>query len=462
MLPTVNSNGGTTPKHNCPQRIGLVSALAALTALKHWVKTNLTIGTAIAFGDCMNCIQKLIVAGFTVGLAACTTIQEVPSEEGTDDGGKADDIASTDRFIDKAVASIEQSTVLKSSEMQSGAPGAGPSCALSKGTLLRFTGAVGKTVSGHYAVTLAPGTVVAGCDMSITGRTLFLYAPHVRLIEYREARVATSDGQKLRVLTCRSFSASTTSPAVLLHPAGTSAEETWFASGVFAQLDSAGFCPVAIDWRGHGGSSKPQDPSAYSSARLEKDVVEVLDSLGIARAHFHGYSLGGSILIRALPALAAKGRVLSAAFGGAGLPTGAPDDITGQSKQIAEQIDRDAASTPNPFRTPRDSAAFAALLQKAPWTEPMAPLSFDSFQFRTMGLFGAFDNPVQNTRTFARKMSGRYVGTVSFSNRLHIGTIAPATMPSSYGPSLVSFFGARTPIIPSTDGQLLSPAQIAR
>ncbi|MFY0539640.1 3-oxoadipate enol-lactonase [Nannocystis pusilla] len=45
------------------------------------------------------------------------------------------------------------------------------------------------------------------------------------------------------------------------------------------------------DARGHGASAVPA--GAYSLDRLGRDVLELLDALGIARAHFLGLSLGG-------------------------------------------------------------------------------------------------------------------------------------------------------------------------
>ncbi|MGY3589801.1 3-oxoadipate enol-lactonase [Bradyrhizobium sp. USDA 4341] len=50
---------------------------------------------------------------------------------------------------------------------------------------------------------------------------------------------------------------------------------------------------LRYDTRGHGGSDAPV--GAYSMDRLGRDVVELLDALGIDRAHFLGLSLGGFI-----------------------------------------------------------------------------------------------------------------------------------------------------------------------
>ncbi|WP_338880824.1 3-oxoadipate enol-lactonase [Achromobacter veterisilvae] len=53
------------------------------------------------------------------------------------------------------------------------------------------------------------------------------------------------------------------------------------------------FRVLRYDTRGHGSSSVP--PGAYSLDRLGRDVLELLDGLGIVRAHFLGLSLGGII-----------------------------------------------------------------------------------------------------------------------------------------------------------------------
>ena len=56
---------------------------------------------------------------------------------------------------------------------------------------------------------------------------------------------------------------------------------------------TAHFRVLRYDLRGHGGSDVPA--GAYSLDRLGRDVIEVLDDLGIGRVHFCGLSLGGMI-----------------------------------------------------------------------------------------------------------------------------------------------------------------------
>jgi pimeloyl-ACP methyl ester carboxylesterase len=84
------------------------------------------------------------------------------------------------------------------------------------------------------------------------------------------------------------------SPLVLVHGFSDTLEG-WREYGYAEELQKKHRL-VLIDARGHGGSDKPHDPEA--AAGLEQrpaDVVAVLDDLGINRAHYFGYSLGGWI-----------------------------------------------------------------------------------------------------------------------------------------------------------------------
>ena len=53
------------------------------------------------------------------------------------------------------------------------------------------------------------------------------------------------------------------------------------------------FRVVRYDHRGHGGSPVPDGP--YSLAELGGDVLALLDTLGLARVHLGGLSLGGMV-----------------------------------------------------------------------------------------------------------------------------------------------------------------------
>ena len=81
-------------------------------------------------------------------------------------------------------------------------------------------------------------------------------------------------------------------PAVALSPALLSTHESWRPQ--VAPLVAAGFRVVLWDYRGHGRCDAPDDPAAYSLARVVLDLGCVLDALAPgAPAVLGGLSFGG-------------------------------------------------------------------------------------------------------------------------------------------------------------------------
>ena len=72
-------------------------------------------------------------------------------------------------------------------------------------------------------------------------------------------------------------------------------------------LERSGFEVVAYDARGHGRSAPAAEPSAYGYEQLARDLVAVLDGLGLERAILAGSSMGAHTALRA--ALTAPERV---------------------------------------------------------------------------------------------------------------------------------------------------------
>lgn len=60
-------------------------------------------------------------------------------------------------------------------------------------------------------------------------------------------------------------------------------------------LVGAGFRVIVPDLRGYGGSDKPADVESYALPFLAGDVLGVLDSLGVARAHVVGHDWGAAL-----------------------------------------------------------------------------------------------------------------------------------------------------------------------
>ncbi len=101
---------------------------------------------------------------------------------------------------------------------------------------------------------------------------------------------------------------------VLIHGFAVNSWLNWGWVGVASALAQT-MRVVSLDMRGHGRSGKPHRTTAYGAAML-KDVVELLDHLGLARAHVVGYSLGGFVALKL--AACHPERLLSAGVLGAG------------------------------------------------------------------------------------------------------------------------------------------------
>ena len=83
-------------------------------------------------------------------------------------------------------------------------------------------------------------------------------------------------------------------PPLVLHHGFTSSLKNWYAYGYVEPL-KADYQLILIDARGHGESDKPHDPAHYDLRLRVNDVVSVLDDLGVDKAHYLGYSMGGRI-----------------------------------------------------------------------------------------------------------------------------------------------------------------------
>lgn len=80
-------------------------------------------------------------------------------------------------------------------------------------------------------------------------------------------------------------------PLVLMHGRFVSSEIHYSIGTVEALRER--YRLIMIDARGHGRSDKPHEPESYRMDSLVGDVTNVLDELGIGKAHYFGYSMGG-------------------------------------------------------------------------------------------------------------------------------------------------------------------------
>jgi len=81
-------------------------------------------------------------------------------------------------------------------------------------------------------------------------------------------------------------------PLILIHGLGGDHREWLMQIPVFAQK----FRVIVLDLRGHGETDKTGEK--YSLPTFAKDVIGLLDKLGIDKAHFCGVSMGGIVTLQ--------------------------------------------------------------------------------------------------------------------------------------------------------------------
>jgi pimeloyl-ACP methyl ester carboxylesterase len=85
-------------------------------------------------------------------------------------------------------------------------------------------------------------------------------------------------------------------PFVLVH-GFTGSRDDW--ADVLPALAELG-PTVTLDQRGHGGSTNPGTPEAYSLEQLVLDLTRFLDAVGIESCDLLGHSMGGMVCLRLL------------------------------------------------------------------------------------------------------------------------------------------------------------------
>ena len=107
---------------------------------------------------------------------------------------------------------------------------------------------------------------------------------------YRVSFPRLRSGLTVRIIEIGSVTAP---PVVFIHGWG---ESAYVFSHNLRPIADAGFRAIAIDLKGHGLSDKPIDASEYDIDSLVNHLGDILDTIGLARAHRVGHSMGGSLL----------------------------------------------------------------------------------------------------------------------------------------------------------------------
>jgi pimeloyl-ACP methyl ester carboxylesterase len=217
--------------------------------------------------------------------------------------------------------------------------------------------------------------------------------------------MTTSDGVKIHYMVQGQGS-----PVVLIHGFGATADWNWFSNGI-AEALAKKHRVIAIDCRGHGRSDRPYEPEKYGD-RLWKDVIELMDHLGIQRAHVHGYSMGGTITAELLARH--PERFITASFGGSGIPevdpewvAKVPKDKPGPDPQEAEAIKNQRQNRAAQFKLagnpPPDAKALGALRKTFVSAKPTS-IDLTKIQIPVLAINGEFDRPNANTVRMQREL----------------------------------------------------------
>ena len=89
-------------------------------------------------------------------------------------------------------------------------------------------------------------------------------------------------------------------PVVMLHGAAVTFAGNFGYCGWVEPMADRGLQALGMDLRGHGHSATPPDASASGSDVIARDVIRLLDDLGIERAAIVGYSIGSQVALHAL------------------------------------------------------------------------------------------------------------------------------------------------------------------
>jgi pimeloyl-ACP methyl ester carboxylesterase len=124
---------------------------------------------------------------------------------------------------------------------------------------------------------------------------------------------------------------------------------------------------IAFNARGYPPSDVPEDSQAYSQQQAADDIKGVLDSLGIARAHVCGLSMGGLATLHF--GLSYPDRALSLVVAGAGYGSDDPESNRRDCEQVARRFETEGMEKTGDFYA--RGPARVQLLEKDPvgWQE---------------------------------------------------------------------------------------------
>ncbi len=240
----------------------------------------------------------------------------------------------------------------------------------------------------------------------------------------------TSDGWTLHYATLGDSG----SWVFLIHGSG-GAAETWLENGI-AHLLAQDHRVVVPDMRGHGRSENPREGD------MPLDVIELMDHLGIERAHVHGFSMGGAITAQLMARVPA--RLITASFGGAGVRETqewtrfVPPDADGTSPFAGEagRIYRERLATREVTEPTQAEVQRLALIEAGEFEWPerpgpgQQPLDLRAIDFPVLAIVGEYDGFYERTHRLWREV--RNFQSIMLPERGHLDSYYPGVIHDDY------------------------------
>jgi pimeloyl-ACP methyl ester carboxylesterase len=202
---------------------------------------------------------------------------------------------------------------------------------------------------------------------------------------------------------------------VLVHGFSSNKYENWKRMGWYDAIAGKGLRGLALDCRGHGESAKPHDAAQYDRAKMAQDLFNLMDHVGIERAHLLGFSMGAHIALTA--GMTDGGRIDHLVVAGVGGKIFEPSREPGAMAAAMEAEHPDTISDPmlRSFRQFADEQKEDRLALAACSRGPRAEITRDSlFAIRrpTLVIAGQRDQLAGPPQGLAQEIAGAKAVTI--------------------------------------------------
>lgn len=252
--------------------------------------------------------------------------------------------------------------------------------------------------------------------------------------------VKMSDGANLHYVTMGEGT-----PVILLHGAGGSGEGNWMRNGIGPALAETNWV-IAPDQRGHAYTDEGD------RSRFTQDVLELMNHLGIEKAHIGGFSMGGAVTGALLASNPEK--FITAHFGGSGLreveewAENMPPDPEG-TDELGQQAraDYQAAQAKREETMAEMNKIFDPMRENAEQVEEVKPgerdLDLPAIDFPILVVVGEYDRPLSRTHRFYRE--AKDFRRVILPGKDHLGSVMAGSIPQKYIDVMVEFITMHNP-----------------